>query len=111
MRYLFSWAAIYIYSFFIVIVSTAPVVFPSKLFFPFQDKVVHILMYYFLSFLAVNTFFQNKIKYFKVCGLAFAFFLGLFIELGQYFIPFRSFEAGDIVANFMGSILGCLLII
>ncbi len=111
MRYLFSWVTTYIYSFLIIVFSILPVKVPPRLLFPFQDKITHGLMYCLLSFLAVNTFSRNKINYSKACGLFFAFSLGLFIEIGQYFLPFRSFELGDIFANFTGSILGCLLII
>ena len=111
MRYFFSWPVIYIYSSFIIVISFLPVKVSPELLFPFQDKIIHGLIYWLLSFLAVNIFFRKKISRFKLRALFFAFFLGLFIEIGQHFLPFRSFEAGDIFANLLGSVLGCLLLV
>ena len=110
-RYLFSWPVIYIYFSFIIVISFFPVKVSPRLLFSFQDKIIHCLIYCLFSFLAVNTFSRKKISCFKLRALFFAFFLGLFIEIGQYFLPFRSFEAGDIFANLLGSILGCLLLV
>ena len=110
-RYLFSWPVIYIYSFFIIAISVLPVKISPRLAFPFYDKIIHGLIYCLFSFLVVNTFSRKKISRFKLCTLFFAFFLGLFIEIGQHFLSFRGFEAGDIFANILGSVLGCLLLV
>jgi len=111
MRYLFSWYATHIYSFLIIVVSFFPVKFPPQLLFPFQDKLIHLLLYFLLAFLAVNTFRRKGIGNPKVCSFFYAFFLGLFAEVIQYFLPYRSFELGDILANLLGSFLGVLIII
>jgi len=110
MRYLFSWPTIRVYSFFIIVISVLPVK-PPQLFFPFQDKVIHGLIYGLLSFLAANTFSRKKINNPKTCSFFYAFSLGLFVEIIQYFLPLRSFEFRDILANLLGSFLGVLLII
>jgi VanZ family protein len=34
--------------------------------------------------------------------------LGFVIEIIQLFLPYRSFEAGDLLVNGAGSFLGCL---
>ena len=111
MRYLFSWYTTYIYSFLVIVVASLPVGLPPQLLFPFQDKVIHSLIYFLLAFLAVNTFSRKRIGNPKICSFFYAFFLGLFAELVQYFLPYRSFELWDILANLLGSFLGVFLII
>ncbi len=111
MRYLFSWCTTYSYSFLIIVVTSLPVEFPPQLLFPLQDKAVHVLTYFLLAFLAVNTFSRKKINNPKICSFFYAFSLGLFVEIVQYFLPYRSFEFWDILANLLGSFLGILLII
>lgn len=111
MRYLFSWYTTYIYSFLIIVAASLPVRFPPQLLFPFQDKIIHVLIYFLLAFLTVNTFSRKRIGNPKICSFFYAFSLGLFAEIVQYFIPYRSFELWDILANFLGSFLGVLLII
>lgn len=111
MRYLFSWYTTSVYSFLIIVAALFPVKFPPQVLFSFQDKIVHALMYFLLAFLAVNTFWRRRIGNPKICGFFYAFSLGVLTEIVQYFLPFRSFEFGDILANFLGSFLGVLLII
>ena len=111
MRYLFSWYTTYSYSFLIIVVASLPIRVRPQLLFPFQDKVVHALIYFLLAYLAVNTFSRRRISNPKICSFFYAFSLGLFTEIVQYFLPYRSFEFGDILANLFGSLLGVLLII
>jgi len=110
MRYLFSWCTTYIYSFLVVVGGLFPVKFRLQLLFSFQDKVIHALIYFLLVFLAGNTFLRKKVKNPKICSFFYAFSLGLLVEMTQYFLPFRSFEFWDILANFLGSSLGILVI-
>lgn len=110
MRYLFSRSTIYVYSFFIIVISALPVKSPQLLF-PFQDKAAHVLVYFSLAFLAVNTSSRKKINNPKICSFFYVFSLGLFVEIVQYFLPLRSFEFRDVLANLLGSFLGILLII
>jgi len=111
MRYLFSWYTTSIYSFLVIVVALVPVKFPPQVLFSFQDKIIHALIYFLLAFLAVNTFWRKKIANPKICSFFYAFSLGLFMELVQHFLPYRSFELGDILANLLGSLLGVLVII
>ncbi|MFH1519213.1 MAG: VanZ family protein [Candidatus Omnitrophota bacterium] len=111
MRCLFSWYTTYIYCLIIIGGSLLPIEISPKPEFPLQDKIIHSLTYLLLAFLVVNTFSAKQVDQPRLRSLLFAFLLGLFIEIGQYFIPYRSFEAGDILANLFGSILGSLLII
>jgi len=106
MGYLFTWRVIFSYTLFIIFVSFLPVKAPLQL--PSLDKALHCLMYFLLSFIVANTFFLKKKFHPRVFGFFYAFLLSLMIETIQIFLPFRSFESLDILANFIGSFLGCL---
>ena len=61
-----------------------------------SDKIVHFIMYFFCA----GIFYFLKIKYYVL----FAILYGFLIEIIQYFIPWRSFSLGDILANSLGAI-------
>lgn len=70
------------------------------------DKIVHILMYFMLTFfLAKAQIFNNK-NLTTTC-LAVTIFYGIFIEIIQGTVPFinRSFDIFDIIANTTGAII------
>ena len=105
----FSWLTVSLYSIIIVVLSLAPVSVPEEIEFVLFDKVVHAFSYLLLSFIAVNTFRRLRLSRPKVYSFSYSFFLGLSIEIVQFFLPFRSFEVGDMGANLVGSIIGCLI--
>ena len=107
MRYLFSWSTVYIYSSIIIIFSVLPIEPPKSLVFPLADKILHGLAYALLSFMVANISYKCK-KSAKLFGFFYAFILGLVLEFTQLLLPFRYFESADILANFLGSLLGCL---
>lgn len=106
-HYLFSWRALFTYSLFIFIISVIPI--EASLGLSFSDKIFHFLIYGILSVTATNVFLLKKKRHPHFLSLAYAFLFGLFIELVQSFLPYRSFELVDIAANFLGGILGCLI--
>jgi glycopeptide antibiotics resistance protein len=57
----------------------------------------------------LNTSLIKKKVHPYIFSFSYAFLLGLTIELFQFFIPYRSFELGDIFSNFFGSIAGIFL--
>lgn len=75
------------------------------------DKSVHFFIYGGFSFLMVNTLVRPRKSQAVILTLFFAFFLGLIIEIGQFFLSYRSFEGGDILCNFLGSLAGILFIL
>jgi len=79
------------------------------------DKFYHFGAYGLLSFILYFTlFFQNKIlifkKYTAVFTLLFTSLFGTLNELNQIFIPGRSANIFDVIANFLGSLLTVLII-
>ncbi len=78
-----------------------------------NDKVVHILIHFILSFIWVSYFFiYNKRNInFKnlLIIILLCFFYGIIIEIiQQLFIASRHADIFDILANTIGSILGAL---
>lgn len=81
---------------------------------PLFDKWVHIGLFAILSFLFCWAIFKNETNLFKrkkkfiqtgvICLL-----YGIAMELVQrYFIPNRSFDTGDIIADGIGSLLAVI---
>lgn len=68
----------------------------------------HILAYAVLCFLGLlNAAFHNTLFPFKMLGLILIY--GTVLELIQYFLPYRTFNPLDILANIIGVVVSCLL--
>jgi len=109
MKGIFSWKIVLIYSLLIVIFSAIPLKISGNFIFPFSDKLFHWLIYFFLSLEVTNISFINRNVRARLTGFFYAFFLGLLMEVMQLCLPFRRFEAGDILFNTIGSLMGCLI--
>lgn len=68
-----------------------------------NDKLGHFIAYGTLSFAMTITYFKSK---HFVNSIVFSAGYGLVMEVGQYFIPGRTFSFLDILANFSGVLLG-----
>lgn len=83
---------------------------------PHFDKIVHFGLYFILSIVTIKGIQQqNRFKLLKshpyLSIVIYAVFLGVSLELIQYyFIPFRSGDLLDMLANFTGLLLGAMLI-
>jgi VanZ family protein len=65
---------------------------------PHLDKIVHMFCYLFLSLIYFIIYDKNKYKMiFLIC-----FGYGIFIELVQYFLPYRSCSLLDVFSNVLG---------
>lgn len=86
---------------------------PEVALFDFQDKAIHLISFFLLAYLwsgvgikkeQINyrnpRIWQNFILFGIFCGIGF--------ELAQQFIPNRSFEIMDMIANAIGASLGLL---
>jgi len=67
------------------------------------DKVEHVLAFAALSFVFLRAYHRHTLWVITGCVV-----LGLAIELVQYFIPWRSAEFADLVADVFGVLLGCI---
>lgn len=109
MKYLFSYKIVILYSLFIIVLSVYPFQQTPEAPISFLDKIIHFFMYFFLSFITAKTlYFKNKKRAFCY-GFFYAFLLGILLEITQYFIPYRSFELGDILSNLLGSAAGAII--
>lgn len=103
------------YAVFVLWISIQPITQETPEWFPYQDKVVHIILYTILSNFLTLGMIQSEKQYvmkviFSFCVLT-SFSYGLFIEICQIFVPTRSFEVLDLLANLTGSLIGVILII
>ena len=69
---------------------------------PYLDKLIHFLAFFILS---VGTLYAFRVTQIFQCIL-FIVCYGIFIEVIQYFIPYRSFEILDIIADIIGALVG-----
>lgn len=75
---------------------------------PFLDKIVHFGMYLILGALVTYEFRYITKYYFKylVKILIICVLYGIFIEVIQYFLPWRGFEFADMIADGLGAAAG-----
>ncbi|MGY6744450.1 MAG: VanZ family protein [Cecembia sp.] len=84
---------------------------PKVPLFPYADKLVHLGVFGLLTFLwcRVGTLDEKgKIKSGKLLTniLVFSIFFPILLEYLQMYVPNRSFEFADILANLLGGLIG-----
>ncbi len=67
-----------------------------------SDKINHIAAFTVYTILFSITYKTNKIKTIILAGLTF----GIFIEFVQYFLPYRSCDYLDVIADLVGILIG-----
>ena len=78
------------------------------------DKIVHILLFVMLSYTLLLYFKKSNKKYLKnkrvqIIAIILCIVYGIFLELYQkLFVPSRSFDIADILADAIGAIFGLL---
>lgn len=72
------------------------------------DKLGHAAIFLIQAYLFVSAVYFDKKSVTKslLWGVLIATGYGLLIEIGQEFIPDRGMEAGDLIANGLGSVAG-----
>lgn len=70
------------------------------------DKVYHCAAYWWLAVLPMKGFTDRR---FATSAALSMIILGILLEVGQYYVPGRSFSLLDITANNVGVILGIFL--
>jgi VanZ family protein len=82
--------------------------------FNLMDKTAHICLFGIHSFLLAGFLKKNRVvarlnRRVITTAISLSFLFGLFIECLQFFIPERSFEIFDIIANFIGILMGVVV--
>jgi len=90
----------YLYVLIILFLSFYPV--PET---PTSDKLNH-----FIAFFVYSILYRIALQKSYWSNFFTAFLLGAFIEIVQYFIPYRSGEYADLVADIFGALCGMFLI-
>jgi VanZ family protein len=70
-----------------------------------NDKLLHFLCFVFLTIVAKLTKYVNQ--NFLLYGIVLTY--GILIEIVQMYLPYRSFESLDILADFTGILFGGFL--
>ncbi|MCX8065761.1 MAG: VanZ family protein [Candidatus Hydrogenedentes bacterium] len=103
-----------IYMGIILWLSLQPIPENAKELFPFQDKVVHFILYFFLAVIMYLGLKKSTVKYsylkLWIIPVIFSIVYGGLIEICQIFVPTRSFDYNDIIVNTFGGISGSSLI-
>ncbi len=73
---------------------------------PITDKVAHFLAYFALAFVAL---LSSRQKHSFLSILAVQISIGIFVEVAQSFVPGRTPEFLDFVANSLGVLFGALV--
>ncbi len=94
-----------IYSLFVIFVSILPIKEPHIKEYTL-DKIIHFFIYFIMTYFCISSFSSSR----YLMSFLYVLFLGTFIETIQYFLPYRSFDFRDIVANSLGSIAGIFLL-
>ena len=69
------------------------------------DKLIHGIIYFYLAILI----FLSKFRLSNIKKLSLLFIFGFLIEIIHHFHPYRYFEVGDLLANFMGIYIAYLI--
>ena len=69
------------------------------------DKLIHGIIYFFITMLI----FLSKFRLSNIKKLSLLFMFGFFIEIIHHFHPYRYFEVGDLLANFIGIYIAYLI--
>ena len=95
-----------LYALLIFTVSAIPGISPPSFGFKFEDKILHFIEYSIFSFLLFMAFFTSRKEFFKKNVFFLCCFIGIAYaisdELHQRFVPGRSCDVFDFVADSLG---------
>ena len=106
------WFPIFVYCLLIFIQSSrpSPDITPH---WPFVDKVLHFSAYALLSALFLRAFnttrIKNNLKLIFILSVLLSSLYGISDEIHQSFVPYRTADAMDVLADILGSIAGVYL--
>ena len=106
------WFPIFVYCLLIFIQSSrpSPDITPH---WPYVDKVLHFFAYALLSALFLRAFnttrIKNNLKLIFILSVLLSSLYGISDEIHQSFVPYRTADAMDVLADILGSIAGVYL--
>lgn len=108
---LFYWLPVVAYCGLIFILSSHPMpeTVPP---WPFKDKLLHLSAYAVLGALVLRALKHSSWRHHRVLimgvSMMFAGLYGLSDEWHQYYVPYRSAEFGDLLADIVGGVCGVI---
>jgi len=106
------WFPLIIYCIFIFIQSSFPSI-ESVPELPYIDKLLHFFTYAVLGALFLRAYktlqIRNNLKFLIILSVLSSSLYGISDEMHQYFVPSRSFEYFDILADVLGSLFGVFI--
>jgi VanZ family protein len=84
---------------------------PEVSVFSFQDKLIHFVLFFVLSYLSAGLGIRGKKEVWRtkrlwINFLLLAFLPGIGLETAQQLIPYRSFDLNDLIVNVLGIFSG-----
>ena len=79
-----------------------------------MDKVVHFILFFIQSILITNTLYEysdRNNRIILILSIILLILFGLIIEIQQIYLPYRTFEIMDLIANFVGVLFGSFVVI
>jgi len=80
---------------------------------PYKDKLLHFFAYAVLGALFLRAYktlrIRNNLKFLIILSVLSSSLYGISDEIHQYFVPYRSFEYFDILADVLGSLFGVFI--
>ena len=80
---------------------------------PYIDKLLHFFAYAVLGALFLRAYktlqIRNNLKFLIILSVLSSSLYGISDEMHQYFVPYRSFEYADILADALGSLFGVFI--
>ena len=80
---------------------------------PYSDKALHFFAYAVLGALFLRAYktlqIRNKFKLLLILSVLSSSLYGISDEIHQHFVPYRSFEYFDILADVLGSVFGVFI--
>ena len=108
-KFFIYWFPIIIYCVLIFIQSSYPSIknVPEL---PYLDKVLHFVAYALLGALFLRAFktsrIKNNVRLVFILSVLLSFFYGISDEIHQYFVPYRTADLMDVLADMFGSLMG-----
>lgn len=109
-KFLIYWFPIILYCLLIFIQSSYPSSIERTLELPHLDKMVHFVAYALLGALFLRAFKTSRIKknakFMLILSVLLSFLYGIGDEIHQHFVPCRSADPMDVLADMLGGLMG-----
>ncbi len=108
-KFFIYWFPIFLYCLLIFIQSSYPSIERTHEL-PYLDKVFHFVAYALLGALFLRAFktsrIKNNIRFILILSVLLSFLYGISDEIHQHFVPYRSADLMDVLADMLGGLMG-----